>query len=100
MRKKYNHEFKAKVAFEACKEELTISELASLYDVHPNVIRKWKAEFLERLPELFIDKRTKQYKEENKDDVEELYKVVGQLKVENDWLKKKYEQHLRVKKKQ
>lgn len=96
MRRKFDSEFKAKVALEACRNEHTIAELASMYDVHANQIRIWKKEMLEHLPGVFEDKRSKKYKEDHKDEVEELYKVIGKLKVESEWLKKKYSQYLRI----
>jgi transposase len=87
-KKRQNHsaEFKAKVAIEALKEQKTISELAQLYQVHPNQISVWKKEFLENASQVF-EKGNKKPKE----DVElaKLYEAIGQLKIENDWLKKK-----------
>ncbi len=80
--------FKAKVAFEAAREDKTISHLAGEYGVHPNQIGQWKKKLLEGLPMLFIDKRLQQDKE--KEELEaELYRQIGQLKVELEWLKKK-----------
>jgi len=91
MRKKRKvHEgvFKAKVALEALKEEQTINQLASTYQVHPNQIRQWRKQLLEGLPGIFTDKRERP--EEDREEVEaELYRQIGQLKVELDWLKKK-----------
>jgi len=85
-----NHDstFKARIALEAIKEEKTLAQLGSEYGVHPNQIGQWKKHLLEELPSLFSDKRKKADKEgeELKD---ELYKQIGQLKVEVDWLKKK-----------
>ena len=37
-RKRYSAEFKAKVALEAIREELTAAELAKKYDIHPAMI--------------------------------------------------------------
>ena len=88
IRKHYDAQFKAKVALEAVKGEKTLAELASLYGVHPNQINKWKKRLLERLPELFSDHKEKAVKED--EEIQgELYKQIGQLKVEVDWLKKK-----------
>lgn len=78
--------FKAKVALEALKEERTSAELASQYQVHPAQIRRWKSMVADRLVELFQDHKP-DAKEE--DLIEELYRQIGQLKVELDWLKKK-----------
>jgi putative transposase len=87
-RKVYDNKFKAKVAFEAAKEEKTLSELSGLYGIHPNQISKWKKRLLESLPDVFSEKR-KQDNEDYEKLVSELYKEIGQLKVELDWMKKK-----------
>ncbi len=87
-RKRYDAEFKAKVALEAIKEEKTLAQLGSEYRVHPNQIAQWKKQLLETLPTLFSDKR-KKVEKEGEDLQAELYKQIGQLKVENEWLKKK-----------
>ncbi|MDI6794839.1 MAG: IS3 family transposase [bacterium] len=80
--------FKAKVALEAIKEEKTSAELASQYQVHPGQIRSWKAKAVKGLEEIFADCRHRQ--DQDKDHlIEELYRQIGQLKVELDWLKKK-----------
>jgi transposase-like protein len=78
---------KAKIAFEAAKGEKTISQLASDYGVHPNQIGQWKEKLLEELPIIFSDKRV--YREKDREELEaELYRQIGQLKVELEWLKK------------
>ena len=80
--------FKAKVALEAIKEQKTIAELASLYGVHPTQITKWKRKALDFIQEIFSDKYQSQTK--NDDElIQELYKQIGKLQVERDWLKKK-----------
>ena len=88
MRKQYEASFKAKVALEALKGEKTIAQLAGEYDVHPNQIGRWKTELLEKLPELFSDRR-KRVDQDREETEAELYRQIGQLKVELDWLKKK-----------
>ena len=87
-KKRQNHsaEFKAKVAVEALKELKTISELAQLYEIHPNQISTWKKEFLENASQVF-DKSHRRPKEDEK--LAKLYETIGELKIENDWLKKK-----------
>jgi len=90
-KKSYSAKFKAKVALEAIKEEKTLNELSSLYEVSPKVISSWKKYFLEHMEELF-NKSTKN-KSKNKEDKissDDLYKQIGQQKVEIDWLKKKF----------
>jgi len=86
IRKKYPPVFETKVSLEALKEEKTSAELASKYKVHAQQIRRWKSIASEGIRELFMDKRQKRDKDML---IEELYKQIGQLKVEVDWLKKK-----------
>lgn len=88
MKKNYDAAFKAKVALEAVKGEKTIAQIASEYGVHPNQIGQWKKRLLEELPGLFSDRRKREGKEEEAQ-TDELYRQIGQLKVELDWLKKK-----------
>ena len=88
MRKKYPVAFKAKVALEAIKEEKTSAELASQYGVHPAQIRRWRKTVKDGVNGLFTDNHQRKDKEKNLL-IEELYKEVGQLKVELEWLKKK-----------
>jgi len=88
MRRRYDSAFKAKVALEANKGERTIAEIASECGVHPNQIVKWKKQLLEEAPEIFSRGR-KHNKRKTEDLESELYKQIGKLKVELDWLKKK-----------
>jgi transposase-like protein len=88
MRKKFEPAFKARVALEALKGEKTLAELSSQYGVHSNMITRWKQELLSRLPELFEKGKNRQSEgDETKND--DLLKIIGELKVENDWYKKK-----------
>ena len=96
MRRKHNAGLKAKVALDAVKGEKTIAQIASEYGVHPNMIRRWRKHLLEALPELFSDRRRRGDKD--RDELEaELYRQIGQLKVELDWLKKNYSCSIRAK---
>jgi transposase len=88
MRKSFSSEFMAKVALAAIKEETTIAELSSKYEVHRTQIGNWRKQALEGLVEVFKGKRDKS-KKDNERLVDELYRQIGQLKVENEWLKKK-----------
>ena len=88
MRKKFEAGFKAKVALEAIKGEKTLAELSSLYGVRANMITRWKQEALERLPGIFDKKAERRENAEEAEKVDKLYKAVGELKMENDWLKK------------
>ena len=86
--KQYSAEEKAKIALEALRGELTISQITSKYGVHSTQINNWKKQALESMVGGFKDKRKgKDPGEENL--VSELYQQIGQLTVERDWLKKK-----------
>lgn len=88
MRKQFSKEFKAKVAFESLKGLKTTAELGSEFAVHPTQITKWKNELKEGLVDIFS--RGKGPDEKDKEQlIEELYKQIGRLQMENDWLKKK-----------
>ena len=88
IRKNHDATFKARVAIEAVKGEKTLAELSSEYSVHANQIGQWRKQLLEELPTLFSD-RKKRVEREREEVESELYKQIGQLKVELDWLKKK-----------
>lgn len=79
--------FKAKVAIEALKGELTLIEIATKYNVHPKQVGRWRDQLIEQSDELFIHKGTaKASKDPEKDD---LLKKIGELSIEIDFLKKK-----------
>jgi transposase len=85
-RRKFTAAFKAQVAVEALKNQKTLAELSNHFEVSSVMISKWKSEFLENMSSVF-EKGTSKKNEENID-VEKLYAQIGQLKVENDFLKK------------
>lgn len=87
-RKTHTNKFKATVVLEALKEESTLAELSSKYGVHSTQILRWKKQALANLPDIF-SKAAPKAADEKEQEVEDLYKHIGQLKVELDWLKKK-----------
>ena len=87
-RKNHSAVFKAKVALAAAKGDKTIAELASTFEVHPTQIAQWKKRLLESTTDIFSQKRQRE-KTNNDELTSELYRQIGQLKVELDWLKKK-----------
>jgi transposase len=89
-RRKFSADFKAKVVIEALKERNTIEELSRKFEVHPTQINTWKREFLNNAAAAFATQSdiTDERKEQEAV-MEKLYSQIGQLKVENDWLKKK-----------
>ena len=89
-RKRYNPEFKAKVALAALKNEETMSELAARFGVHPTMIAAWKRALLDGAADIF-DKNQKTQKQ-SEEHVNELYRQIGRLQVERDFLSKKLSQ--------
>ena len=88
---KRNHSagFKAKVATEAIRGEKSMSELSSMFEVHPTQITKWRKLAMDGLPCIFTDHGGKE-KQDQDALISRLYQEIGQLKVELDWLKKKH----------
>lgn len=87
-RRKHSAEFKTQVVLDMLKNVETLSELSSKYGVHPNQMTKWKRTFLERASGIFSD-RSSRLEKKTEQLESELYKKIGQLQVELDWLKKK-----------
>ncbi|HVZ96309.1 MAG TPA: transposase [Chitinophagaceae bacterium] len=86
-RRKFTADFKAKVVLEAFKERSTIEELARKYELHPTQINTWKREAVANMAAVFgTDKADAAA--DNEKQTEKLYAQIGQLKVENDFLKK------------
>ena len=86
-RKVYPKELRARVALEAIKENKTIAELSSEYEVHSNMISKWKKHLQDNIADIFIRKNEKDPNAEQQ--IDNLYKEIGRIQVENGWLKKK-----------
>lgn len=84
-RKTYSAGFKTKVVLEALQERETIQEIGKKYDLHPNQISTWKSQFLSSANSVFEKGIEKDDSEKEKT---ELYKKVGQLQMEVDFLKK------------
>jgi len=83
-RRNHSPAFKAKVALEAIKGEQPLIEVAERFDVHPNVITKWKRQLLEGAPEVFGAGDAE--KKEGKPDVAQLHAKIGELTMECDFL--------------
>lgn len=90
-RRTYTPQEKSKIILEVLREEKTLSQIAAEYQVHPNVISRWKAEFIANADKVFSKEadeaeKIKQSYEQEKD---ELLRQIGQLTYEVNWLKKK-----------
>ena len=86
-RRKFTSAFKAQVVFEAIKNKKTMNELSVHFDVNPVMISKWKNEFLENM-NLVFEKERGSSEASDSMEMDKLYAQIGQLKVENDFLKK------------
>ena len=84
-RRVFSGAFKAQVAIEAFKERETLAELSKRFEVHPNMIKRWKQELIDRSSEIFETKSPEDNSEVEKD---RLYARIGQLEMEREWLKK------------
>ena len=85
-RRKFSASFKTKVVLESLKERKTIGELADHYKIHPTQINTWKREFLSRADQVFEGNR-KSEKSQEEQEKDALLRAIGELKVENDFLK-------------
>jgi len=87
-RKSYPPSLKARVVVEALRNQKTAAEIGQVYSVHPALVSNWKKQVLDALPGIFQQPRDSgavAWEAER----DELYKQIGQLKVEMDWLKKR-----------
>lgn len=93
-RKRYKPEFKTKAVLEVLREEGTINEIASRYEISPAILSRWTNEFLQHAPEVFKKGPAAAEKEleEERERTANLERKVGQLTYEVDWLKKKSEE--------
>lgn len=88
-RRTFSASFKSKVVLEALKEKEPLEVLAKRFELLPSQISTWKTEATKNISTVFSGKKADKKKDEFPAD--ELYKQIGQLKMENDWLKKKLE---------
>jgi transposase len=86
-RKVYPKELRARVALEAIKENKTVAEISSEYEVHSNMVSKWKKHLQDNIADIFIRKNEKD--PDAQQQIDNLYKEIGRIQVENGWLKKK-----------
>ncbi len=86
-RRKFTPKFKTKVVLEVLKERDTVKQICQKYELSPQVVNSWKRDFLDGAESVFSSP-LKDKKSESEEKEERLLKTIGQLKVENDFLKK------------
>ncbi|MCK5320373.1 transposase [Candidatus Parcubacteria bacterium] len=87
IKRKHSTSFKIEVALDMIRQKETVAIICSRYSIHPTQANRWKDKALEIMAAGFNNKST--VKQKQKDElIDELYKQIGQLKVELDWLKK------------
>ena len=89
MRKKIDPAIKAKAALDALKGELTIAEIAAKYQVHPNMVTGWRRELLDNASGIFDHAKERRAADDIQEKIDDLHKTIGEITMENDWLKKK-----------
>ena len=90
MRKQYTAAFKARVAQELLKEEKTLAQIASEYEVHPTQLKNWRSVALEGLASLFEKQdSTVVLQAAHEQQLTDLYAEIGKLTTQVSWLKKK-----------
>ena len=88
IRKKHEPAIKARVALEAIKGEKTAAQIASEYGVHPTQVTQWKQELIQRSAEIFA-KPDNTLARQHEETVDKLHKTIGEITMENNWIKKK-----------
>lgn len=90
IRKRHSAEVKAQVALAAMRERETTAQIAVRYGVHPTQVSCWKKQAKESLAQIFSSDQ-QQHQQDQRELVDELYKQIGQLTMQLDWLKTKSE---------
>ncbi len=88
-RRRFSSEFKAKIAIEALQERNSIETMSKKYEIHPNQIKQWKKDFLENGYKVFERGENSTEIDQKERLISELYRQIGELKVDCDFLKKK-----------
>jgi putative transposase len=97
MRRHFSAKQKAQIVLEIFKEERTIAQIASEYNMHPNQLHRWKKQATDHFTELFQkdDKRLRAKEAAHERQLEELYAEIGRLTTQVNWLKKIWPRHSR-----
>ena len=90
--KRYDSEYKSRVALEALKGERTIQQIAKAYEVHPVQVSEWKKRMAQEAPKVFETSGKKSSGNDFDQERDNLHRKIGQLSIELDWLQKKSKQ--------
>ena len=92
MRNSYSPEFKAKVVREVLREEISLSQVAAAYGVHPNLVSQWRDHALAGMASLFSRAKENDWAAKaaaHEQEKQDLYAEIGRLTTQLSWLKKK-----------
>ena len=96
-RKRFSAEFKAKVALVAIKDDATIAEISKRFEVHPTQINEWKSLATKNFLDIFSkgnsSKESLDLNKKHESHIEILERKIGQLTIDNDFLKKNWENY-------
>jgi transposase-like protein len=90
MKNHYDSKFKSRVALAAISGDHTIAEIAGEFNVHPNLVGKWKKQLLQQASSVFTTKKERKQANSKYYSESDLMCKIGRLEVENDYLRKKY----------
>jgi putative transposase len=93
VRRQYSAEYKAKIVLEILREEMSVSEIGQREKINPKQLQNWRAEFIEKSARVFeqtrLEKEAEKRIEESAERERELMAKIGELTIENEWMKKK-----------
>jgi len=87
-RRKFGIEFKTKVVLEILQERESLEFLSKKYELHPSQLSQWKQEALSNFSKVFLKDKSEVKEKEKEQELKQLYQVIGQQKIEIEYLKK------------
>ena len=90
-RSNYTAKFKTKIVLEVLREEKELGVIAAENNLNPNMVRKWRKEFLENAESVFenpthLEKDFQRKEDDLKKQQDKMLKTIGQLTLERDFL--------------
>jgi len=88
--KNYDSKFKAKIAIEVLQNDADILEICKNHNVPKTTVLDWKNKLLEEAASIFIPQSEKEKVVRTfKQDIEIMKRIIGEITIENNFLKKK-----------